>query len=189
MFRLCGILIAVTVLLASGAVRAARIVVSSLEGRPVAPLEGKARKTTVLVFITNDCPIANQCAPEIERIYRTYRPKGVAMYLVYVDGSLTAAAARAHHKAYGYTCPAVLDPGHRLVKEGSATVTPEAALFDARGRLVYHGRIDDRAVALGRVRAVPLHRDLREALDALLARRPIKAAYRPAVGCSILAGR
>ena len=100
-----------------------RIIVSDINGARIAPLDTGRRKATVLIFITNDCPIANACAPEIERIYRAYAPKQVRMYLVYVDASLTVAAASAHHKAYAYTCPAVLDPDHRLVRAGRARVT------------------------------------------------------------------
>ena len=97
-----------------------RIVVGDLSGARVAPLEAGKAKGVVLVFITNDCPIANACAPEIERIYRAYAAKQIRFYLVYVDASLTAAAAVVHHKAYAYTCPAVLDPDHLLVKAGHA---------------------------------------------------------------------
>ncbi len=170
-------------LLASGA--AGRIVVSDLNGARVAPLETRARKAIVLFFITNDCPIANACAPEIERIYRKYGPKQVAMYLVYVDPSLSAAAALAHRKDYGYTCPALLDPQHLLVKSSGAKVTPEAALYDRSGRLLYHGRIDDRAIAFGQVRAQPTKLDLRDALDAHLQGKPVRTSYSKAVGCSI----
>ena len=164
---------------------AGRILVGDLSGARVVPLEVGKAKGVVLVFITNDCPIANACAPEIERIYRAYAAKQVRFYLVYVDASLTAAAAGAHHKAYAYTCPAVLDPDHRLVKAGRALVTPEASLFDAKGDLIYHGRIDDRAVAFGKVRAQPTQRDLRMALDAFVQGKPVAKPYLKAVGCSI----
>lgn len=177
----CLCLFAVSV--ASGA--AERIVVSDLAGARVAPLDAGKRKATVLVFITNDCPIANACAPEIERIYRKYSAQNIGMYLVYVDASLKLEAARVHHKDYQYSCPAVIDPEHRLVKVGRAQMTPEAAVFDGKGKLVYHGRIDDRAVALGQVRAQPLTHDLRDALDAILRGKPIAEPYRKAVGCSI----
>ncbi len=163
----------------------ARIVVNDVNGARVAPLEAGSRKATVLVFITNDCPIANACAPEIERIYRAYAAKQVTLYLVYVDPSLTAEAARAHRKAYGYTCPAVLDPKHLLVKFAEARVTPEAALVSATGKLLYHGRLDDRAVAFGQVRAQPTKRDLRDALDAYLSGKSILNSHTTAVGCSI----
>lgn len=186
--RIVGSIACAAVLLSLAAlpsVAAARIVVSDVNGKRVAPLEVRGRKATVLVFITNDCPIANACAPEIERIYRAYAPKQVAMYLVYVDASLSAADARAHRHDYRYTCPAVLDPNHRLVKRAHARVTPEAAVFAPDGRLLYHGRIDDRAVAFGQVRSEPTRHDLRDALDAYLQGRAITNSQTTAVGCAI----
>src|ERR1044071_4294825 len=93
-----------------------RIVVRDLSGARVAPLDAAKQKATVLIFITTDCPIANACAPEIERIFRAYSPKQIGFYLVYVDASQRAEDARSHHREYRYTCPAVLDPDHKLVK-------------------------------------------------------------------------
>ena len=187
MLRFKGILVAGLLLLVGAHSSSAmeRIVLSDVDGRRIAPLHGRNHKATVLIFITNDCPIANASAPEIERIYRQYAPKHVGFYLVYVDAALTASAARKHRAEYRYSCPAVLDPDHRLVKLALARVTPEAALFCADGKLVYHGRIDDRAIAFGQVRASPTRRDLREALDACLQGKPIPVNYVKAVGCTI----
>ena len=178
-----------------------RIVVNDLNGVKVAPIGGSsdaaimppksganrhaARRATVLIFITTDCPIANACAPEIERIYRAYAPKQIGFYLVYVDASQTAKAVRKHHDEYGYTCPAVLDSEHKLVNRAQALVTPEAAIFAPDGRLLYHGRIDDRAVAFGQVRSHPTSHDLRDVLDAYLQRKPIPVSSTKAVGCFI----
>jgi len=67
-------------------------------------------------------------------------------------------------------------------------VTPEAAVFvpgGPRARLVYRGRIDDRYVAFGRVRAAPTTHDLEDAVAATLAGRPVPHDVTPAVGCFI----
>jgi len=192
---------------AAQALSSDRIVVRDMSGRAVAPLDSarstpefhrkpdnsdqpassktSERRATVLFFITTDCPIANACAPEIERIYQSYVQKHVAFYLVYVDASQGSAVVRKHHKEYGYSIPAVLDPDHLLVKKAGATVTPETALFSADGRLLYHGRIDDRAVAYGQVRAEPTRRDLRDTLDSYLQGKPIPVSHTNAVGCII----
>lgn len=137
-------------------------------------------------FITQDCPIANGYAPEISRICREYASKNVGLYAVYVDPSLSRAAARAHARAYGYAFAAgLLDPQHRLVKRAGATVTPEAAVFGPDGRLRYHGRIDDRYPSLGRRREIVTVHDLRASLDAVLAGRPVPIQTTKAVGCFI----
>ena len=66
----------------------------------------------------------------------------------------------------------LLDPKRDLIVAAGATVSPEAAIFSAKGALLYRGRIDDRAFAPGKHRAEPHERDLRAALDAILAGKP-----------------
>src|SRR5262245_49007080 len=71
----------------------------------------------VLIFQTTDCPIANQYAPEIQRICVSYGPKGVHCFLVYVDSSMTRESVRKHMADFGYSCcTPLLDKQHRLVK-------------------------------------------------------------------------
>ncbi len=65
-------------------------------------------------------------------------------------------------------------------------MTPEVALFDAAGRLAYLGRIDDRYVDFGVDRPAPATHDLAEALDAVLAGRPVAVPRTHAVGCAIV---
>ena len=77
------------------------------------------------------------------------------------------------------------DPHHVVVNRVGAAVTPEAAVLDADGRVVYRGRIDDRYADFGVDRQHPSRRDLEEALTALLAGRPVTAPVMPAVGCFI----
>src|SRR5262249_50558288 len=111
--------------------------------------------------------------------------KGVRCYAVHVDPELTSAQARKHAEAYGLTCPVLIDTKHRLVKATGATVTPEAALLTPDGKLAYRGRIDDTYADLGRPRAAPNRRELREARAAVLQGRPVKEARTKALGCSI----
>jgi hypothetical protein len=111
---------------------------------------------------------------------------GGAFQLVYPNPSDDAAAIARHLKEYGYP-PSIgaADPAHTLVNSVGATITPEAAVLDADRRLIYRGRIDDRFVELGRERPKATTHDLREALMAALAGKPVKTAVRQAVGCFI----
>jgi hypothetical protein len=92
---------------------------------------------------------------------------------------------RAHLEAYQLSCPASLDPGHRLVKTTGATRTPEAAVYDRGGHRVYLGRIDNRYVDFGKKRPAPTREDLRLVLESILAGRPVNPAVTRAVGCLI----
>jgi hypothetical protein len=66
-----------------------------------------------------------------------------------------------------------------------ATVTPEAAVYDGLGTLVYHGRIDNRYVSLGVERPAATEHDLEEVLAALASGKPSPKRAAPAVGCFI----
>lgn len=140
-------------------------------------------KAVVLVFTSTDCPISNRYAPEVRRLYDKFAARGVVFWLVYPNPAESLKTTRDHVKAYSYPMDALRDPRHALVKRARATVTPEAAVFDQNGRLLYHGRIDDRYVALGLERTAPTRRDLDEALTAVLAGTPVPQPATQAVGC------
>ena len=150
------------------------------------PLPNAAgKKAVVLLFVARDCPVSNSYAPEIKRIITRYTPLKVAFSLVYPDPDTSLAAARKHARDYGYTCPLLLDPAHKLVRRAGATVTPEAAVFAPGGRLLYRGRIDDLYLGFGKRRDAATRHDLREALDAVLAGRSIPTPRTTAIGCFI----
>lgn len=147
-------------------------------------------RTAVLVFISSTCPISNRYAPEVNRISAGHGGPKFAFYIVYVEPGLTARAAREHAAAYGYRCPALLDARRALVQRTGVTVTPEVAVLrrDAKPgamQLLYRGRIDDRHVALGKMRAQPTRRDLRLALDAIAKGQPVTQPRTQAIGCFI----
>jgi thiol-disulfide isomerase/thioredoxin len=150
-------------------------------GDPLANTAGK--KAVVLLFIARDCPISNSYAPEIKRIITRYTPQKVAFTLVYPDPDTSPSAAKQHAKEYGYTCPLLLDPAHRLVRRAGATVTPEAAVFAPGGKLLYRGRVDDLYVGFGQRRDAATRHDLRDALDAVLSGRAVPVPRTQAIGC------
>jgi thiol-disulfide isomerase/thioredoxin len=152
------------------------------------PLEVKDAAGAVLIFIATDCPISNSYAPEINRICTEYGGEGPGrfrFYLVYADPDLTPAAAGKHAHDFGYTCPTLLDTQHRLVERLRARVTPEAVVIGPDGAVRYNGRIDDKWAAYGKARPEPTTRELRAALDAIRAGRPVATPETEAIGCPI----
>jgi hypothetical protein len=149
------------------------------------PFTDPAVKAVALVFVLPDCPIANGYAPEINRLCAEYGPRGVRFFLVHVAEDLSGRAAVEHAHEYGYTCPVVLDAGHVLVRRAGARRVPEAAVFGPDGERKYLGRIDDLYADLGKRRARATSLDLRDALDAVLADRPVPRPVTQAVGCFI----
>jgi tetratricopeptide (TPR) repeat protein len=145
----------------------------------------QAFRATAYVFTTTDCPIANRYAPEIQRLHRTYSKQGVNFQLVYVNPRETAETIRAHAQQFGYQLETVRDAEHALVKRFGITVTPEVALTDDRGRVLYRGRIDDRYVDIGIDRQRATRHEFEDALQAVVENRNVPAATAPPVGCIV----
>jgi len=166
---------------------AARLRVESLDGAAVDPFDAPAgTRAIVFLFTATDCPISNRYAPEVRRLATQFAPQGVAFRLVYPNPADQRAAILEHMASFAYAgaMPALRDPKHALVKHAGATVTPEAAVY-AAGRIVYHGRIDDRYVDLGLERPAATVHDLNDVLTAILAGRPVAHPVTQAVGCYI----
>jgi hypothetical protein len=141
-------------------------------------------KALVLLFTRSDCPISNRYAPELERMYKAYSPAGIDFKLVYPEPDLTEAAMKKHNQEYGYSMPSVLDSSHKLVNLARARFTPEAAVF-VQGREIYLGRIDDWYAAWNQSRVKPLHHDLQDEIDAVLAGKIPAYRETKAIGCAI----
>jgi hypothetical protein len=148
------------------------------------PFASSAR-ARVLIFVRTDCPITNRYAPELQRLSQEFSARGAEFWLVYPDPAETAVSIERHRAEYNFPGTVWRDPRHSLVKLAHATTAPEAAVFDSAGKLLYHGRIDDRWVNPGTARPAARTHDLEDAIAAVLAgRRPAPAAT-PAVGCSL----
>ena len=86
-----------------------------------------------------------------------------------------------HAKKHGFTFPVLKDDGNRVADLYGAQKTPEVFVVDPKGNLLYHGRIDERQDDPKSVKSP----DLRNALEAILAGKPVPAAETKAFGCSI----
>jgi thiol-disulfide isomerase/thioredoxin len=175
--------IALTLLAVSGRL-AAQIRTVDLSDRAVELFGKAASKPVVLVFVRTDCPISNRYAPEIQRLYRAYRER-FEFYLVYPDRQESREAIQKHVQEYNYTVLVLRDPDHALTKLAHATVTPEAAIFSARGQLLYHGRVDNRYISLSKAMNRATEADMENALQAILAGRSVKVSVTRAIGCSL----
>lgn len=140
--------------------------------------------TTVLVFSTTDCPIANRYAPEVQRLAGRFAGP-VRFKLVYPVPADSDAMVREHVSKFGYAIEWQRDPGLALVKRTGVTVTPEVAVLDGAGRLLYRGRIDDRYLEFGKDRPQPTVHDLERALEAITEGKPVPVARTRAIGCFI----
>jgi thiol-disulfide isomerase/thioredoxin len=148
---------------------------------------------SVIFFVATDCPISNWYAPTIQQVCREYSSRGVDCTLVYEDVDLgkTPAAldadVRTHLREYRYgAIPAAVDRTRVVAKRATATVTPQVVLVDRGGAIRYRGRIDNAYADLGKPRQQVTSHDLRVALDAVLAGRPVPTPETDALGCYIV---
>jgi hypothetical protein len=154
-----------------------------LDGTPADVLLEAAGKPVVLIFVRTDCPISNRYGPVIQRIGSEYSAQ-VALWLVYPNKTASAEKIRRHEREYGYKLPALRDPQHALVTLAQVQVTPEAAVFDSKHRLLYHGRIDDLYQDFGRARPAATTHELDDAIQAALSGKT-PPPNTPGVGCYI----
>jgi len=154
-----------------------------LAGRPTAPLKDSSGKPVVLIFVRTDCPISNRYAPTIKTLSQRYAGK-VQFYLVYPDKSETAANIKKHEQEYGLQMAALRDPQHGLVQMSQVEITPEIAVFDGKGELIYHGRIDNWYEDFGRARPAPTTHEMNDAILAVLEGSPAPVPV-GGVGCYI----
>jgi tetratricopeptide (TPR) repeat protein len=176
-------------LVLAGAAAAARaeVRVVDLEGRRFDPFEPSSagEHATAFIFTTTDCPIAGRYAPEMQRLFRTYAAQGIRFWLVYANPRESPDTIRAHARRFNLDLPIARDIDHDLIRQLQITVTPEAAVVDRAGRVLYRGRIDDRVTDFGIDRPVPTRRELEQALGAIVRGQPVLVATTRAVGCFV----
>lgn len=155
---------------------------TSLDGRSWAPLVIPPGAVHVLVFTSQECPIANSYAPTLRELAASWRGLPVLLFLVHVDPDLTVAAARQHAEQYQLPGTVLLDPEQKLAATLGITRTPEAVVCTSAGT-VYRGRIDDQWRELGARAPEASRHDLADAVAKALAGDPIEPPWPPAVGC------
>jgi|SRR6267143_867727 len=155
-----------------------------LSGSPKDPLRETPGKVVVLVFVRTDCPISNRYAPLLQEMSVKYGGEA-AFWLVFPDKNESPENIRSYLQEYNYKLPALRDPEHSLVKKGGAKVTPEAAVFNAKRDLVYHGRIDDLYREFGKARRAATTHELADAIEAASKGVAPPSAAAEGVGCFI----
>jgi hypothetical protein len=105
--------------------------------------------------------------------------------LVFPDRNESTDKIRRYLQDYNYQLTAIRDLDHALVKKTMAKTTPEAAVFDAKGDLVYHGRIDNLYEHIGQSRRAATTHELADAIEAASKGLHPLVSTTEAVGCFI----
>jgi peroxiredoxin len=169
-----------------GAIPMAGEKMKNIDGRQIAVADVKGPKGTLVIFTCNACPYAKAWEDRIVALGNEFAGLGVGVVAVNandpgknVEDGYDTMKTRAHDK--GYRFPYVVDATSNVARAYGATRTPEAFLFDAQGKLVYHGTVDDNAQDPDKVTA----RYLRDALQAVSSGQDVAVKETKALGCSI----
>lgn len=163
----------------------AKLRLQDAAGHPVRFAFASNDKAIVLLFVSVECPISNSYAPEFKRLAKEFEPKHILVRVVYPNPDETTETIRKHLKEYDLPGNAWRDPFHDLVKLAGVSITPEAAVLNSKGNVLYRGRIDNRYAALGVARPEATEHDLRDALKAVADGKPVAKKTTRAIGCSI----
>ena len=160
---------------------------SDVDGNTVSAEDFRGKRGLLVIFMCNHCPYVKHVAPELAKLASDYAAKDIGVVGIssndvekYPDDS--AEKMKEEAAAQGYTFPYVLDATQEVAKAYKAACTPDFYLFDAELKLVYRGQLDDSRPKEG---SVPDGKDLRAALDALLAGSAIPETQKPSIGCNI----
>ena len=145
------------------------------------------RRALLVMFISRHCPYVKHVQDELARLGRDYAGRDVGVVAICANDPGQKAddapeSLREQAEQVGFGFPYCFDESQATAKAYTAACTPDFFLFDQDRRLAYRGQLDDSRPNSGK----PVTgRDLRAALDAVLAGQPVEGQQRPSVGCGI----
>lgn len=158
----------------------------SVDGKTFARDDFRDAKALVVMFICNHCPYVQAVEDRIIQLHGDYAPRGVQLVGIcsndptdYPDDRPERLLSRWRERRYGF--PYLIDEPQDVARAFHAVCTPDIFIFDGDRRLAYHGRIDDNWKEPAKVQ----RREMREALDALLAGHRPAREQTQSIGCSI----
>lgn len=147
----------------------------------------KSEVATVIMFICNHCPFVKHIQRELVKLATDYQPKGIVFIAINANDATTYPEDSAENMKkvateLDYPFPYLYDETQDVAKAYQAACTPDFYIFDKDLKCVYRGQFDDARPSND---APVTGRDLRTALDNMLANKPISAEQKPSIGCNI----
>jgi peroxiredoxin len=159
----------------------------TVSGDEIALADIQSDQATVIMFICNHCPYVQHVNKELVRLATDYQRQGVSFVAISsndVEAYPADSPERMKEAAaeLGYPFPYLYDEDQSVARAYQAACTPDFYVFDDQMMLSYRGQLDG-----SRPRSdVPLTgEDVRAALDAILAGKPVPPEQRPSIGCNI----
>ena len=159
----------------------------NIDGRLVDLAQVAGPKGTLVMFICNHCPFVKHVADQLAALGRDAMSRGIGVVAISsndVSAHPADSPEQMVHEAEdrGYAFPYLYDESQSVAQAYHAACTPDFFLFDGAKKLVYRGQLD----ASRPGNDVPVTGvDLRAAIDAVLAGKPVAGEQRPSLGCNI----
>jgi peroxiredoxin len=142
---------------------------------------------TVIMFICNHCPYVIHIHQRLVEVANNYQPKGIRFMAIssndvshYPQDGPEQMKAIAKH--WGFSFPYCYDETQEVARAYDAACTPDIFVYDHERKLAYRGQFDD---SRPKNNLPVTGRDLTDALDALLAGKPVSPDQKPSIGCNI----
>lgn len=140
----------------------------------------------VVIFSCNHCPYVVAYEERMIALQRDYADQGVQLVAINPNNEKTHPADSfdkmvERSKERNFNFPYLRDESQEVARAYGARFTPELFVFDKDRKLAYHGRIDDDHEDPN---AVSRH-DAREALDEILAGKPVSVTDTTPIGCTV----
>jgi thiol-disulfide isomerase/thioredoxin len=158
-----------------------------VSGQIISPAIFASKSALLVMFICRHCPYVEHVKHELARIGRDYGEKDVGIVAISANDASTYPEdapdrLKAMAQELSFAFPFCYDESQDTAKAYSAACTPDFFLFDANRNLVYRGQLDESRPGNDK----PINgRDLRDALDAVLANQPVNPDQKPSLGCNI----
>ena len=140
----------------------------------------KGKTGTVLIFVAVQCPVSNAYNERMEKLAQDFKARGINVVGINANSTESAADVKDHAAKNNLTFPILKDNGNKIADTLGAMRTPEAYFLDNSNKLLYHGRIDN-----SRDVTQVNTSELRDAIEANLAGKPVPKTTANAFGCSI----
>lgn len=137
-----------------------------------------------VTFLGTECPLASVYGSLLARLADKYQPHGVTFIGINSNQQDTPTELGRYARKHGIEFPLLKDPGNQIADRFGAQRTPEVFLLDRQRCVRYRGRIDDQ-FGVGYARPSATRNHLSQAIDELLADKPVTVPETEAVGCHI----
>jgi peroxiredoxin len=157
-------------------------------GRPVSLGDLAGSRLVVVAFLGIDCPLVRLYGPRLEVLSQAYNQEEVGFIGINANKQDTPTRLGAFAKRYGLKFPILKDADSSVADAFGAIRTPEIFVLDEQRVIRYWGRVDDQygfTSGVGYARPKATRNDLKEAIDELLAGKPVSVAVTDAPGCHI----